>query len=1294
MEDWTWRDEEYNLSRESECAYKPTKGRSRNGVLRAFTLFFVMLFTVSSLAVGGVLLNNNSTNHTAQARNPGVIVVNITFGTITRTATFTRDRQSTTINVPTATPPSGSTFVHWEHIGQAASTTVGGLGVTIPASSSWNLQLRNITNASWTNGEVWLSTYRAVFSRVSGCTNPIGADGAERVANNRRYRCQNSNWVFQGTATHTCVPPQVLGANGRCQNPPREEPVQPPPTLWIVCPGNGMQVTDISHCPQPCTYPSVSFNMNGGEGYIPEVSGCTEVPLPHAVLIPRREHYDFLGFFDVPATGHGMMFYNAHGQLAVGFGVLQNLSGQRTLHAQWRRSINRVTINMNGGVAGGSFIGWDHQSGDSPPSVAEHQLPRWMTGANIIHARQFQGISHGGRQLINRDGQSVGGMWSITAPTTVDATWSGNIGLLPNAPAGIQGMNSMVPGQNTFHHVTHAPVVASVTAPRIDGFRFDGYYSQPNGGQLVFGTNGGRATTAIITDLNRMPQQIYGRWSGNNIAVNFDMNGGTSVAPGGFNHLNGTMMRSPVAQPVAIPTRPGFIFDGWFWNGIRISDANGNRTIDAPWAFSITGTSVVLQAGWRGVDVTVNMNAGGGTWGNLGITSFRHENNTVPRDGMAFAQNQSPVWNVGVGGHERHLQGFWDVNGIQRLNASGQGVGGNWVIVPATTTTLTARWLGNISLYANLPFGAGNNGLPPNTTNLAWRWTQGTQYFEYSMGLGIAQAVIQAPTLPGFRFDGYFATRAQADGTGEIGRVFEPADASGNSARVQQGPIAVLESMPQQIFARWTPLDRTVTFDLNGGTSTMPMPFTHLNGQMLGRFGTDVITESAPTRPGFSFNGWFWTNPAGTRIQISNSQGLRHDSITSYWVFATDDSNIVLEAEWEGMNVDVTFDPNSPNATDVPYNFTHSNGTILPSSRPIISRPGWHFNGWWTQPSGGTQLFSYNGQRLYNDGWIFPVATPEANLYAQWLPMNFTINLSANGGHFAITGNPITVTGFNIYNAQSLPESVVTVGSPIPVRPGFNFLGFWDTSSSVGGTQFFDRNGDRVFDTAWNINDNANPRMLHARWGIRLELVTNVGSAVGMGEHYPNNFDREINDWGPEFVDHVADTDLNLAGVVQGLNYRRTDRTRIIIGWAGSAVDAANGNADFRTIDHIIAGNLTNEWPFGGYTYDTTYGYTRRLYAVWGNLVPGEHNNATLHVVGGFGIETVRAWNYTHDRDLLTVAYMNDVFRLRAENAQWLNYRFVGWYRNSNFTEGPYTYIGENETGVLQFFARWVPYTW
>ena len=189
----------------------------------------------------------------------------------------------------------------------------------------------------------------------------------------------------------------------------------------------------------------------------------------------------------------------------------------------------------------------------------------------------------------------------------------------------------------------------------------------------------------------------------------------------------------------------------------------------------------------------------------------------------------------------------------------------------------------------------------------------------------------------------------------------------------------------------------TVSYNLNGGTSTKPSNQTSTRTRKYAANGWNtkadgsgtnyavgykytsnaaltlyekwsltytnnaITLPAAPTRPGYTFNGWYTAASGGTKAG---------DAGASY----TPSSNQTLYAQWTAQSQTVTFNANggtTPTASKtVTYDQTYG-------ALPIPTRPGYEFLGWFTSLDGGMEVTSDTVVKI----------TAAQTLYAHWKVM-------------------------------------------------------------------------------------------------------------------------------------------------------------------------------------------------------------------------------------------------------------------------------------------------------------------
>ena len=194
------------------------------------------------------------------------------------------------------------------------------------------------------------------------------------------------------------------------------------------------------------------------------------------------------------------------------------------------------------------------------------------------------------------------------------------------------------------------------------------------------------------------------------------------------------------------------------------------------------------------------------------------------------------------------------------------------------------------------------------------------------------------------------------------------------------------------LYAIWTPVDHTLSYDLNGAAGTPP------TSQTVTHDTTTVVTSSVPTRTGYTFTGWnTLANGTGTSYATGATTSPITTDITLYAIWLADEvttttstTSTTLPASTTTVPVTspptpvtywtVSFDPNGGTSGAVPpssqifdtglYNIPGNSGSLAKSD-------GSTFLGWNTNAAGTGILYS-SGSKMQ--------MTSNVVLYATWSP--------------------------------------------------------------------------------------------------------------------------------------------------------------------------------------------------------------------------------------------------------------------------------------------------------------------
>ena len=281
-----------------------------------------------------------------------------------------------------------------------------------------------------------------------------------------------------------------------------------------------------------------------------------------------------------------------------------------------------------------------------------------------------------------------------------------------------------------------------------------------------------------------------------------------------------------VINSLPSPTRQGYTFDGWLYNGSSIS---------VPFTIS---TNMTLTAGWTAVTVTPSPTPSPTPPSATVILTLQPSPGTLPADVASTITNNSGTVINSLPSPTR--QGY-TFNGWLHNGAS--------ISVPftiSTNMTLTARWTAVTATPSPTP-----SPTPPSATVTL---TMNPSPGNFAAGVastitnsaGSAVNSLPSPTRPGYTFDGWL-----------------------HNGSPLVLPFTITTNMT--LTARWTVVaanHHIVTFD--AGLGTWP---AGTQSSFTGQTGFSLLAFPTPTRPGFVFSGWT-LNGANTVAPLTVNQNL------------------------------------------------------------------------------------------------------------------------------------------------------------------------------------------------------------------------------------------------------------------------------------------------------------------------------------------------------------------------------------------------------------------------------------
>lgn len=626
---------------------------------------------------------------------------------------------------------------------------------------------------------------------------------------------------------------------------------------------------------------------------------------------------------------------------------------------------------------------------------------------------------------------------------TVYALWAINptLSYNVNTPAGSNAPGT--PASRTVPYNTAASDTSGWTTGdtgKIPGYRFDGWYTAPNGGNKY------DFNTPLTNNVT-----VYAHWIGNGYTVRFTGNGATggNTPDQAFQYNIGQNLR-----------RNGFTRDGYTFTGWKRAD-NQQAYGDGQWVNNLTTQPdgiVTMVAQWSANEAHIRYNPN-------------------PPAGKTAGGNGTPNWDGHTGDTPAIGGNGWTIDGYTFVGWTTSPDGGGTKYAPGAswtangTLTLYAQWTpGEAGLTYDGNGATGGKTDPQNgvtdqkvnvrqngftrdgytfvrwdtqadcrgkAVNLGDKWTLQGSSTLYACWAGNVQTLTYhgngatdgntaaqsgktgdelTTNANGFTRDGYTFVEwnTKADGTG------------GHYGKGTNG-VAKWTMLPagNDLYAIWQANPANIRYRDDWGATGSTPDTTGVTGQNV------TIAQNGFTRPGYTFTGWARDRRTDPSLQPGGRYTLTPGTTT-------------LWAQWKADPAHLIYNSNSGSTSQ-----TRRTDGVVDQTLTVIANPftrsGYTFTGWNTQADGrGKAYAAGNGFRLVADAKSNPVNTTV--LYAQWRINRVALKFDPNGG----TGGYPDITA-DAFTTVTIPADAK---EPKVQRPGFRFTG-WAMKPTPG-------NGDTI----------------------------------------------------------------------------------------------------------------------------------------------------------------------------------------------------------------------------------------
>lgn len=607
------------------------------------------------------------------------------------------------------------------------------------------------------------------------------------------------------------------------------------------------------------------------------------------------------------------------------------------------------------------------------------------------------------------------------------------------------------------------------------GFVFDGWYTASVGGTRISSTDTVRTASS---------QTLYAHWTARTYTVTYTLGGGNIGGSTG-DVVRTQAYGSPMTVP-AEPERTGYSFTSWkdasstaTFTAQSPYPYDSDRTITATWTARIYITTYVPGNQY----VTQNSNysftttpsdpniAKSQTFG-----SVRELPDTPQRTGFNFvgwytAASGGEKASSTIPAHNETLYARWTpyepqvtfvYNDDTSFSLQTSQIFNQKYILPTQNKTKTGMTFAGWYFDQGCSVAVGENVVGKTSDHSIYaRWTyneyqatfnaNGGSWADSSTSKVISQTYASRYSMPSTN-----PTRTGYD----FVRWNTAADGSGTTV---SSSAYVTTPADHSVYAIWKAWDVSITFDINSdGLYKTDEDITGSWNSIKATYDRPLGTLPAPTKPGYTFDGWYVD---GNKITASSvSKFITNKTAVAHWTANTytltynanasglynDTSDVMLGGTlWASATKTQTFTYGSPM-------------TGLKS----LSKQGYTFNGLWT--SGSTSSDQYTASSVYD------VAGP-MTLYAHWTANIYTVTYDANAGSLYNTTSDV-ILGGTAWNSATKTQSF-TYGSTMNAlkslsKTGYTFDG-WFTEAS-GGTKV----------TASSVYSTPGALRLYAHWTV------------------------------------------------------------------------------------------------------------------------------------------------------------------------------------------------------------------
>ena len=689
----------------------------------------------------------------------------------------------------------------------------------------------------------------------------------------------------------------------------------------------------------------ISLDYNGATSGNEAATTIVSVGENYTLPVPKKVGYKFVGWYDGIKDANKLTDEN--GKSVGAYEKYESISA----YAIWEANLNEIVFNANGGEGE-----MDNQKIATDATVALNEC------------------------LYTKKGYTFAG-WGTTANGEVNYSDKADYMMGTNAQYVLYAI--WTPNDNTLHFesnggsgkmsdmtiATDSKATLSANAFTKTGYDFAGWAETENGSKVYSDGDSYTMGTENTT--------LYALWTPKTYKITYNLNGGQLAVQ------NKTTYNIETATfTLNNPTKRGYEFKGWSGSNLTGSE---NQVVSIE-----TGTygELTFTANWTAIEYSITYNLNEGTNNSANPKTYTIEQEVRLQDperkGYKFSgwTDNGLISKDSIG--EKTFTASWEIieyNVIYNLEG-GTNDSSNPTKYNVNTPKITLKAPTKLG-YKFIEWTNGGiieNGSTGDKSFTA-KWEIVTYKITYNLDGGTNNKnnpatynvhdniTLAEPTKTGYKFIGWS----------------------------DNGKIPVNSTGDKVFTANWEIIGYKITYVLNGGTNS------ELNKDYYNVENEEIIL-AAPTRPGYTFNGW-----------SDNGRIPAH---------STGDKEFV--ASWTANQNTLKFNANGGNGGEMP-DVTLSTDEEYKLPKNALTRYGYTFAGWSTKADGTVE---FEDESVYTMG-----ADSEVTLYAIWSPITYKITYELKGGE-----------------AENITEYSIETGEfslSAPTRAGYTFTG-WSGSNLTG----------------------------------------------------------------------------------------------------------------------------------------------------------------------------------------------------------------------------------------------------